>query len=445
MRRVAFAATRGLCSRGLSTSVVLLQLKGRKTDKKFVLNADRPWEQFDVAAANDRGVDGADAELSSNAEETPVSIRDSSVIELGEEEMAMRTATMYAHYKPAVYAFTMFDSVDVFLLMSKLGLVPAKQVETHVGRYFFNPVDVLRNSALVVDAMGADRWGPLAESLEQLLDEYAPVSPLANVVRELRLPADKWLPLARWIASEGCEGDFAAVLAPFALSLANGRGPDDLQLPNKQKERVNAVARVLMGAAKEYGRVKLAQLSLELVRHSGSAVTFRDQRDAMVAFGRASRRSLDWQLRSSGAIKQAVADWITSYLPVVMRDQRAAELRRKQGQPESHTLSDAVVPNPGDVSKTGGDDDDDDMPDLDSLTADELAAEQATEDHDSSNLLSAAETRSRVASFFSPSQRETQFERDFASARFDGPMGIDDAAAFASKGKGRSGRSAVEA
>uniref|UniRef100_A0A7S1MTR5 Uncharacterized protein n=1 Tax=Neobodo designis TaxID=312471 RepID=A0A7S1MTR5_NEODS len=274
------------------------------TPKKKVVDPNRPWTKGDDYHSG-RQTDENDSSL-----QVDKSMALSSVVEeMSTADVQLRVGLAVEAYSPALYAFALFDSVDIYRMMLDESLAPRK-AEEEVSRWFMNPTDFFRDPTVVPEAMGTERWASMATHLERMLAIYDKEgSPIVIALRRHRLPSSTWLPMVRWLVSEGCEGDFRGIFAGFALAIANGRGPASLMLPSNHNDRVHVVGDVLLAAAKEFGRTSVASLACELLATVGYTMTFADQKALMHAVARANRRGLDWQLRHSGGILNALYSW----------------------------------------------------------------------------------------------------------------------------------------
>lgn len=270
-------------------------------------NPFRPWERADDLNA-DAVADISDPAAQMDQELTLKDV----VFEMPPDELAMRLQAMEQGYSPALYAFTYFDTLDIYRGMLAGDVVPRTSSEKQVARWFGDCPAALCDGNVVIEAMGQERWERVADMLIDMLRVHdGEASPVCTTVRKYGLP-ESWIGMLRWIVSEGLETDFKKKLPGFAVALANGRGPPSLGLPDDQEQRTQVVAQLLLAGAKEYGRVGLAGFAVDVLRTAGpssATLTFVDQKNLMVVVGRNSRRTLDWQLRSSGALQQAIAAW----------------------------------------------------------------------------------------------------------------------------------------
>jgi hypothetical protein len=227
------------------------------------------------------------------------------------EDVQLRVRTMRDAFRPEIYALVLFGAVDLVQMLSANGLLPREKPEISGRLWFFSPHAVLLNPILVVEAMGELRWNAFVPLLTARLEEHdAASSALSRACAKHGVPREEWVPMLRWLVSEGMEGGFRSIAAGFVLALANGSGPTELALPADSIERTRVVAQMLIAVAQEYGHLGMASVAMELLRSVHTDITFTDQKALMGVFSRSSRRSMEWQLRSSGALQGLIQSWL---------------------------------------------------------------------------------------------------------------------------------------
>jgi hypothetical protein len=280
-------------------------LTRRMSFKRPVVDPSRPWTKND-ALGGERLADEMDARLKPSSKLSLTALTE----EMLPGDTKLRLRLINASYSPALYAMGLFPSVDIYHVMVRERLVPSGPLgDVEVARWFMNPSDFYRDPNVIPAAMGEGRWQLMEQHLARMLSVFdGEASPITLAVRNSRLPAATWVPLLRWIVSEGCEAEMAPNLGPFLMSIANGRAPS-LMLPVDDKRRRAALGQLLLAAGKEYGRTNVGGLGVELILSAGHEATFRDQKALMHTVARSHRRGLDWQLRQSGGIQTALHSW----------------------------------------------------------------------------------------------------------------------------------------
>ena len=292
--------------------VTAIRCRSFKLPKK---NPNAPWTDHDAVSS----VADVRRERSSPDFEDFNSQLDS-IEDLSPEELEVRINSVIQSYDPAMYAMTLFPSVDVIFLMMRNALLPKVKPEEMIARSFVDPKICLRSPQRVENVLGEYRYKLLTSALQREMDEYVDASPICRLVGKLQLP-DVWISLLRCLVSKGLTIKEEREQFPsLVLGLANGNGPASLGLSTEQATRVRQIAALLVAAAMEYGQIFAAEIAIQLL-HANDITPSRElQKQLTMVMSRASSRELDWKLRISGVLQQVAPKWIGAYHKKVNRD-----------------------------------------------------------------------------------------------------------------------------
>ncbi|KPA77819.1 hypothetical protein ABB37_06636 [Leptomonas pyrrhocoris] len=199
--------------------------------------------------------------------------------------------------------------------------------EEMMSRWFTDGAATLKHPHETAEAMGKRRWTHFCRALEAYWAEMEAVMPLTRVVRHHHLREDLYVPLLRQLAMELADPTkrTAAVttLPGFILSLANGRAPRSLGLPERDVDRIRLVSSLFMGVAQEAGDTDLAYLALQLLRANNMETPFAAQKQLTNVFAAASRIETDWQMRGASLLVGCYRKWL-EYFREVQLDNKAS-------------------------------------------------------------------------------------------------------------------------
>lgn len=248
-------------------------------------------------------------------------------------------------YNPALYSYGLFDCMDIVYHATLAGLVPDTAVKTSIASWFLHPAIAWKHPGALIRAVGEERWQCLQQVLRRLLSEHdetiAPVTRFTSTAPVL--DAAQWTTFLRSIVSVGLLTPESAMMIPFVVEAAvagelRGRG----QIQASAADRAHWVAKGLLEAAVEYGSNSMLDLSLELHRKHRLPTDYATMRRVEQCIQKAGRRSLDWNLRSSGRLVQALPRWFRDHY---------ATMYKKSHSKREHPL-DAAAALQGDHAST---------------------------------------------------------------------------------------------
>lgn len=286
--------------------------RGRGGGGSFINDPSSPT--FHLAIASDAEELGKDVDLGDD------NLNLSAIEEYSADDMELRTRQMVGAYNSAIFAFCFYPSVDIVYLLNDLDLLPPIRPEASVAHWMADPRLILRQPRVLADIMGPERWDKLHGHLVELTENLTEFSPLVRCVKKHKLPRNKWLPFLRQMAVEETTSQDQALIPAVALSMCNGRLPDDWRLPADPELRTRMVCELLLSLAAETGALSTGTVACRILRLHQMNMTFPLQKLLMCAFAAHARRRLDWEARTSGALTGAVIDWRTKYFKTVEED-----------------------------------------------------------------------------------------------------------------------------
>ncbi|KAG5508743.1 hypothetical protein JKF63_05241 [Porcisia hertigi] len=291
--------------------------------------------------------------------------------ELTPTELETRVRVLVSGYTPSLYRLLYMPFVDVVSLLVKEGLVPTADTgvvqcsspnsnssdsvmtatggicpstvstslrpvrpEEIMARWFTDGPTTLKLPHATAEAMGKRRWNAFCRALEAHWATFEDVMPLTRVVLRHHLREDLYIPLLRQLAMELVDptkrASAVATLPGVILSLANGRAPRSLGLPENDTERVRLVSNLFLGVAQETGNTDLAYLAVQLLRANDMPTPFSAQKQLTNVFAAASRIETDWQMRATSMLIESYSKWL-EYFRRVQLDNRVALEALDQG------------------------------------------------------------------------------------------------------------------
>nr|CAJ2470148.1 unnamed protein product [Leishmania braziliensis] len=308
--------------------------------------------------------------------------------ELTPTELETRVRVLVSGYTPSLYRLLYMPFIDVVALLVKEGLVPTADAEvlqssspsassssvtTTTGgmsagtistslrpvrpeeimaRWFTDGPATLKLPHATAEAMGKRRWNAFCRALEAHWASFEDVMPLTRVVQRHHLREELYIPLFRQLAMELVDptkrASAVATLPGIILSLANGRAPRSLGLPENDTERVRLVSNLFLGVAQEAGNTDLAYLAVQLLRANNLTTPFSAQKQITNAFAAASRIETDWQMRATSLLIESYPKWL-EYFRRVQLDNMVA-LEALQRGPAATTSSESARAGGSDVT-----------------------------------------------------------------------------------------------
>lgn len=400
-----FAVCASATAAALRPTRALLAFK--KMDESIVYNMGLATDSDELGKEVDLGDEGLNL---------------SAIEEYSKEDMALRTQQMGSLYSSPIYAFCFYPCVDVVYLMNELDLLPPIRPEATVSHWMADPRMILRQPRILADIMGHERWDRLSGPLTEMTENLSEFSPLVRYVRRHKLPRGKWLPFLRQLAVEEATTVDKTLIPAMALSMCNGRLPDDWGLPSDPTQRTVAVCELLLALAAETGALSVGTVACRILRLHQIAMTFPLQKLLMCAFAAHARRRLDWDARMNGALTTAVSQWRREYFAVIESDLDAAASGMAGGDlgDLGSGASDDDFDDDGDAEE--GDDDDDEDED-DDEGGGKRKQKRSLDDDDGGDGLEQYEERLASNAGISP----TEFDDDglFEGVSEVGDEGID--------------------
>ncbi|KPI89309.1 hypothetical protein ABL78_1538 [Leptomonas seymouri] len=201
--------------------------------------------------------------------------------------------------------------------------------EEIMARWFTDGAATLKHPHETAEAMGKRRWAHFCRALEAHWADMEEVMPLTRVVRRHGLREDLYVPLFRQLAMELADPTKRAsalvTLPGLILSLANGRAPRSLGLPEHDTDRIQLVSKLFLGVAQETGDTDLAYLALQLLRANNMQTPFAAQKQLTNVFAAASRIETDWQARGASLLVGCYRKWLDYYREVQLDNKAALE------------------------------------------------------------------------------------------------------------------------
>lgn len=196
---------------------------------------------------------------------------------------------------------------------------PVKPEEV-MARWFTDGAATLKRPHDTAEAMGKRRWAHFCRAMEAHWADMEAVMPLTRVVRRHGLREDLYVPLLRQLAMELADttkrAEAVTTLPGLILSLANGRAPRSLGLPERDAERIRLVSALFLGVAQETGDTDLAYLALQLLRANDMETPFAAQKQLTNVFAAASRLETDWQMRGASLLVACYPKWLEYFRQV---------------------------------------------------------------------------------------------------------------------------------
>ncbi|CBZ25217.1 conserved hypothetical protein [Leishmania mexicana MHOM/GT/2001/U1103] len=287
--------------------------------------------------------------------------------ELTPTELETRVRVLVSGYTPSLYRLLYTPFVDVVALLVKEGLAPTADAEilqssspnsssssgsvaTTAGgvstrtvstslrpvrpeeimaRWFTDGPATLKLPHATAEVMGKRRWNAFCRALEAHWSAFEDVMPLTRVVQRHNLREELYIPLFRQLAMELVDptkrASAVATLPGIILSLANGRAPRSLGLPESDTERVRLVSNLFLGVAQETGNTDLAYLAVQLLRANDLPTPFSAQKQITNVFAAASRIETDWQMRATSLLIESYPKWLEYYKRVQLDNKVALE------------------------------------------------------------------------------------------------------------------------
>ncbi|KAG5482493.1 hypothetical protein CUR178_05633 [Leishmania enriettii] len=288
--------------------------------------------------------------------------------ELTPTELETRVRVLVSGYTPSLYRLLYMPFVDVVALLLKEGLVPtadsevaqssgpsgigssngsvaattggvgAGTVSTNyrlvkpeeiMARWFTDGPSTLKQPHATAEAMGKRRWNTFCRALEAHWAAFEDVMPLTRVVQRHNLREDLYIPLFRQLAMELVDptkrASAVATLPGVILSLANGRAPRSMGLPENDTERVRLVSNLFLGVAQETGSTDLSYLAVQLLRANNLLTPFSAQKQITNVFAAAYRIETDWQMRATSLLIESYPKWLEYYRRVQLDNKVALD------------------------------------------------------------------------------------------------------------------------
>ncbi|KAG5481963.1 hypothetical protein LSCM1_05675 [Leishmania martiniquensis] len=285
--------------------------------------------------------------------------------ELTPTELETRVRVLVSGYTPSLYRLLYTPFVDVVGLLLKEGLVPttdseavqssssssqsgsvaattggrsAGTVSTNLrpvrpeeimARWFTDGPSTLKQPHATAEAMGRRRWNTFCRALEAHWAAFEDVMPLTRVVQRHNLREELYIPLLRQLAMELVDptkrASAVATLPGVILSLANGRAPRSMGLPEKDTDRVRLVSNLFLGVAQETGNTDLSYLAVQLLRANDLTTPFSAQKQITNVFAAAYRIETDWQMRATSLLVESYPKWLEYYRRVQLDNKMALD------------------------------------------------------------------------------------------------------------------------
>ncbi|AYU77619.1 hypothetical protein, conserved [Leishmania donovani] len=309
--------------------------------------------------------------------------------ELTPTELETRVRVLVSGYTPSLYRLLYTPFVDVVALLVKEGLAPTADAEILqssspsgsnsgsvattgggvgtgtvstslrpvrpeeiMARWFTDGPATLKLPHATAEAMGKRRWNAFCRALEAHWATFEDVMPLTRVVQRHNLREELYIPLFRQLAMELVDptkrASAVATLPGIILSLANGRAPRSLGLPESDTERVRLVSNLFLGVAQETGNTDLAYLSVQLLRANDLPTPFSAQKQITNVFAAASRIETDWQMRATSLLIESYPKWLEYYKRVQLDNKVALEALSRG--PVPNTSNESAGAEGGDVT-----------------------------------------------------------------------------------------------
>jgi hypothetical protein len=271
-------------------------------------------------------------------------------------------------YRPAIYSYLMFDTVDIVFEMCQLGLVsdpvgpqlahwfrmvsPGTLWKRQAGSEAFSP-EMGPTRAVVIEQLlltmlkGHDdlRLGPLHRALQRVFLVQPQQAEIPNQpVPPLTAMQERWLHFLRTLVAFGLHDSqiLASLPAIVDALLQQGYVKDDSQQPSVQgesanelltlpgkdvKERALQLCLLLVGAGAEFGSLPFTLLGLDTLKRHQLHLRPEDSGLLTAAHAKHSRRSADWKARSCGQLRTLGPKWLKEYFPRVIAERSAATSR----------------------------------------------------------------------------------------------------------------------
>ncbi|CUG90346.1 Hypothetical protein, putative [Bodo saltans] len=287
--------------------------------------------------------------------------------------------TVLSYYSPSLYAYGMFETIDIVEQMVICGLIDstvttseagAMRGETELGAtvaaWFVSPAVAWRHPGLLPSLMGRSRWESTSLLLEWMLRNHdISVSPLRRA-STIFCQNDLWCQFLRGMAAYGLLSSELAPFLPVVIEAAIKNNLKEHALPGDVRDRAHAVSTLLLEASVEYGSPTLLDLSLEVCSQFSIPTDFNIMLRVQQSFSKTGRRGNDWALRSSGGLAKAIPQWVRLQFPkslhhlaassksdskrittVGLADDTISFFNDKSGQSASEAVEDAVNSNGG--------------------------------------------------------------------------------------------------
>jgi hypothetical protein len=233
-----------------------------------------------------------------------------------------------SYYSPSLYAYGLFETIDIVENMVLCGLIDGTVTTSDAGivwggsalgatvaTWFPSPASAWRHRGLIPALMGHTRWDATARLLEWMLRHYdLSVSPLRRASSTF-CQNDNWCHFLRGMAAYGLLSSDLAPFLPVVVEAAIKNNLKEHALPGDVRDRAHAVATLLLETAVEYGSPTLLDLSLEVYSQFSIPTDYKVMLRVQQSFGKTGRRANDWALRSSGTLAQAIPWWFRSQFP----------------------------------------------------------------------------------------------------------------------------------
>ncbi|TPP40936.1 hypothetical protein CGC20_36435 [Leishmania donovani] len=266
--------------------------------------------------------------------------------ELTPTELETRVRVLVSGYTPSLYRLLYTPFVDVVALLRPV------RPEEIMARWFTDGPATLKLPHATAEAMGKRRWNAFCRALEAHWATFEDVMPLTRVVQRHNLREELYIPLFRQLAMELVDptkrASAVATLPGIILSLANGRAPRSLGLPESDTERVRLVSNLFLGVAQETGNTDLAYLSVQLLRANDLPTPFSAQKQITNVFAAASRIETDWQMRATSLLIESYPKWLEYYKRVQLDNKVALEALSRG--PVPNTSNESAGAEGGDVT-----------------------------------------------------------------------------------------------
>ncbi|EPY32949.1 hypothetical protein STCU_02564 [Strigomonas culicis] len=385
MRPCRFAASRvapcgsalAALSRGVSNGVCHPTPVWRRTYKKMSAN-----DIVDMIGTESHTQAGS-SPLALNLFEDPTGgLVSGPAEELTTAELESQIQVRLLRYSKETFYLLYSSFVDVVFILIEHKLTPVVQDEeklmdaralaSEVTKWFLNGAATVKNPSYTAEGMGEERWRRFSAALVAHGEGMEEVLPLTRAVRKHQLPEEVFVPFLRQLAMDLVDGDqrreVLQLLPGLTLSLANGRAPALLELPQEQAARAAVVAELFLSCGQETGNAELAYLGVQLLRANDMPTPFSFQKQLTNVFSAAARIRNDWQMRGTGQLIDTYPKWLEYHKRVRLdnmkalkrieaeaaaaeqterRDRRTVELSRAAGHKDGLRLSTAGGPAKG--------------------------------------------------------------------------------------------------